>query len=172
MLISLSSPSDARNLSAFYQKNKQHLQLWEPLRTHNYHSESQWHTRLLALEENQSIGDAMLFVASQNNKVIATFALTNIVRGYFQACNMGFNVDVSFQGQGFMSRLCLHAIDYAFSSLGLHRIMANYMPDNERCARLLDRLGFSKEGLAKQYLEINGKWQDHVLSALLNPHSQ
>lgn len=52
---------------------------------------------------------------------------------------------------------------------GMHRIMANYMPHNQRSGQLLARLGFEKEGYAKDYLMINGRWRDHVLTALTTP---
>jgi len=58
-----------------------------------------------------------------------------------------------------------------FDAMQLHRIMANYRPENERSARLLARLGFEKEGEARAYLRINGVWADHVLTALINPAS-
>ena len=47
--------------------------------------------------------------------------------------------------------------------------MASYIPDNKRSANLLSRLGFEIEGQARQYLRIDGRWQDHVLTALINP---
>lgn len=56
--------------------------------------------------------------------------------------------------------------------LKLNRIMANYLPDNQRSAGLLARLGFAQEGLAKRYLKINGHWRDHVLTAKLSPYQQ
>jgi ribosomal-protein-alanine N-acetyltransferase len=59
---------------------------------------------------------------------------------------------------------------FVFGSMRLHRIMANYRPENERSARLLERLGFEREGLARDYLFIDGAWRDHVLTALVNPH--
>jgi ribosomal-protein-alanine N-acetyltransferase len=57
---------------------------------------------------------------------------------------------------------------YMFDDLGLHRIMAGYLPHNERSGKLLDRLGFEKEGLARKYLKINGRWEDHLLTSLIN----
>lgn len=60
-------------------------------------------------------------------------------------------------------------IAWAFDELGLHRLMANYMPRNERSARLLASLGFEREGYAKRYLQIAGAWEDHVLAALIAP---
>ena len=58
------------------------------------------------------------------------------------------------------------AIHYALYELRLHRIMANYLPTNERSARLLRRLGFVVEGYARDYLYINGAWRDHILTSL------
>ena len=60
---------------------------------------------------------------------------------------------------------------YSFDELGLHRIMANHQPENERSARLLERLGFEREGYARSYLHIAGAWRDHVLTALVRPES-
>jgi ribosomal-protein-alanine N-acetyltransferase len=58
---------------------------------------------------------------------------------------------------------------YAFSDLRLHRLQANYLPRNERSARVLRRLGFVVEGVARDYLRIDGRWEDHVLTGLTNP---
>jgi ribosomal-protein-alanine N-acetyltransferase len=99
-------------------------------------------------------------------------SLTNIVRGPFQACYMGYSVSEKYQGKGLMKDLCLHVIDYAFNELGMNRVMANYMPDNHRSAALLTKLGFVKEGFAKNYLLINGNWEDHILTSLLNSHQK
>ena len=60
------------------------------------------------------------------------------------------------------------AIKYVFEELNLHRIMANYMPANERSAKLLRRLGFTVEGYARDYLRLAGNWRDHILTALTN----
>ena len=57
-----------------------------------------------------------------------------------------------------------------FDELGLNRVMAGYLPHNERSATLLLRLGFEKEGYARRYLKINGKWEDHILTALVKDH--
>ena len=66
-----------------------------------------------------------------------------------------------------MSEAVKRAIQYMFEEQKIHRIMANYMPSNERSAQLLHKLGFTIEGLAKEYLLINGQWEDHVLTSLI-----
>jgi ribosomal-protein-alanine N-acetyltransferase len=62
-------------------------------------------------------------------------------------------------------------VGFAFETLRLHRVMANYQPINERSGKLLRRLGFVTEGYARDYLFINGAWRDHVLTALTSPYS-
>src|SRR5262249_8356125 len=94
--------------------------------------------------------------------------LSNFVRGAFHACYLGYGIGAAHQGKGLMAEALALVIEHAFTELRLHRIMANYLPTNERSARLLRRLGFVKEGYAPRYLFINGAWRDHVLTALTN----
>ena len=60
-------------------------------------------------------------------------------------------------------------IDYMFREMHMHRISANYMPHNTASAAVLKRLGFAVDGYARDYLQIGGRWQDHILTSLLNP---
>ena len=89
--------------------------------------------------------------------------------GMFKACDLGYAIDQAHEGQGLMQEVVAAGIDYLFRERGLHRIMASYMPANRRSGALLARLGFEQEGYARDYLMINGRWEDHILTALLNP---
>lgn len=100
--------------------------------------------------------------------VIAMINLTNIVRGPAQFCYLGYSVDYRHEGQGLMREGLAASISFGFTELNLHRIMANYRPDNVRSARLLERLGFVVEGYARKYLYLNGSWCDHVLTSVTN----
>jgi ribosomal-protein-alanine N-acetyltransferase len=64
------------------------------------------------------------------------------------------------------------ACAYAFSGMGLHRLQANHLPENLKSAAVLRRLGFAVEGYARDFLLINGRWRDHILTALVAPASQ
>jgi ribosomal-protein-alanine N-acetyltransferase len=94
---------------------------------------------------------------------------TNIVRGVFQACYLGYKLDRRMQGHGLMTEAARAGIAFVFETVRLHRIIANYMPHNQRSAQVLRRLGFTVEGHAKSYLFIAGAWRDHVLTSLVNP---
>jgi ribosomal-protein-alanine N-acetyltransferase len=101
----------------------------------------------------------------ERTEVIGVCNFTNIAMGAFQACNLGYSIAQKYQGQGLMSEIVTAAVDYMLDDYGLHRIMANYLPNNDRSERLLQRLGFEREGYAKSYLKIAGRWQDHVLTS-------
>ena len=171
MNLKLSSIDDAKSISEFYLENGDHLRPWEPEREIGYHSCESWKVRLAERVEEQEKGKAAYFLsyALNSSELLATCSLTSIAHGPFQACFMGYSVAVAYEGKGVMKELCSYVINYAFSEIGLNRIMANYIPSNIRSGRLLENLGFSKEGVAKKYLCINGQWEDHVLTSLLNP---
>jgi ribosomal-protein-alanine N-acetyltransferase len=82
---------------------------------------------------------------------------------------LGYAIDAAHEGRGLMREALQATIEYVFDVLRLHRIQANYVPENRRSGALLERLGFVREGLARDYLFINGAWRDHVLTARLNP---
>ncbi|MFW8253899.1 GNAT family N-acetyltransferase, partial [Klebsiella pneumoniae] len=84
----------------------------------------------------------------------------------FHACFLGYSLGEKWQGQGLMLEALQSLIRYMQRQQKRHRIMANYMPHNQSSGDLLTRLGFEREGYAKDYLLIDGKWQDHVLTAL------
>ncbi|WP_226662399.1 GNAT family N-acetyltransferase [Microbulbifer aggregans] len=173
MEVKIVSAHDAAQLSQFYGDNQEHLRLWEPRRDEGYHTVEAWEQRLEEWRTARENGTSVHFIASETGQtdIIAICSLTNIVRGPFLACHMGYAVSHKYEGKGYMKALCTHAIDYAFNELRLNRVMANYMPGNHRSAALLERLGFQKEGEAKRYLKINGAWEDHILTSLLNPET-
>jgi ribosomal-protein-alanine N-acetyltransferase len=102
--------------------------------------------------------------------VLGRANFNNIVRGSFHACYLGYDLDKRAEGHGLMQEALSAAIAHVFGPpLRLHRIMANYLPHNQRSGALLRRLGFVPEGYARDYLFIDGAWRDHVMTALTNP---
>lgn len=171
MRIRLCSAGDAARLVSYYSKNREHLSPWEPDRPPGFYDTAAWEERLRERVTEQNAGRSYYFLAftAEAEEIIATCSLTGIVRGVFQACFMGYSVDNNHEGRGVMKTLCHHVIGYAFGDLDLHRIMANHMPGNIRSEMLLRTLGFEREGYARSYLKIHGRWEDHVLNALINP---
>jgi len=151
-------------------ENRAHLQPWEPLRSESFFETNSVAQRLSAMARNNESGHAvhLLLISPWTGEMVGDCNFTNIVRGPFQACHLGFSLAKRFEGQGLMREALTSAITYIFDEIGLHRIMANIRPENVRSARLLERLGFEREGLARSYLKINGVWADHVLTSLIN----
>jgi len=168
--INLISKSDARLISDYYLKNSCHFKEWEPTRESDYHSISAWEQRIAAIiqEQEKGLSSRFLMYDDLNTEIIGVCSLTNIVRGPFQACNIGYSISECHQGKGLMKYLCRHVISHAFEELNLNRVMANYMPRNIRSGKLLQSLGFTVEGEARKYLKINGRWEDHVLTSIVS----
>jgi ribosomal-protein-alanine N-acetyltransferase len=99
---------------------------------------------------------------------IGDIALSEIVRGPFQACYLSYRIDAEHEGRGYVTESIARVVEHAFSVLQLHRIMANYVPSNDRSAAVLHRSGFAVEGLARNYLRLNGEWRDHILTSRMN----
>nr|WP_074769490.1 GNAT family N-acetyltransferase [Paraburkholderia fungorum] len=161
----------ATELLKYYKGNRQHLQLWEPSRPERFFELDAISERLRVMARQTSTGHALhlLMFEHEGNRLIGECNFTNIVRGPFQACHLGFSIASEFEGRGLMREGLAAAIDHTFTTLRLHRIMANYRPENIRSERLLVQLGFEKEGLARSYLQIDGAWADHVLTSKINP---
>ncbi|MDR6490637.1 ribosomal-protein-alanine N-acetyltransferase [Paraburkholderia terricola] len=152
-------------------RNREHLQPWEPARPDSFFELEAIKNRLGAMSRDNALGHAVHWLLTRRDsaEVIGECHFTNIVRGPFQACHLGFSLAKHAQGQGLMQEALTVAIPHVFNDVGLHRIMANYRPENIRSGQLLKRLGFEREGLARAYLKINGAWADHVLTSLINP---
>jgi ribosomal-protein-alanine N-acetyltransferase len=120
--------------------------------------------------ENFHLGSSISLVVfdKSQSEIICSCTFSNIVHGAFQACNLGYSISEKKQGAGLMFEMLQASIQYVFTEYNLHRVMANYIPSNIRSGKLLHKLGFQKEGLAKSYLKIAGSWQDHVLTSKIN----
>ena len=145
LVVRLIHDRDAWRLADYYAENRQFLKPWEPIRDDSHCYPSGWQARLSMINEFHKQGTA------------------------FYACYLGYSIGQKWQGQGMMYEALTAAIRYMQRTQHIHRIMANYMPHNQRSGNLLARLGFEKEGYAKDYLLIDGEWRDHVLTALTTP---
>lgn len=104
--------------------------------------------------------------------IIGVVGISNIIRGAFHAAYLGYHLAEEAQNKGYMTEALEAIIEFSFSALNLHRLMANYRPENKASESVLKKLNFVTEGLAKDYLLVNGQWSDHVLTSLTNPNWQ
>lgn len=168
MVLRLVHDRDAHRLAEYYAENRAFLKPWEPVRDESHCYPSGWQARLGLITEMQKQGSAYYFILldPDENRVMGVANFSNVLRGSFHACFLGYSLGQELQGKGLMQEALQTLIRYMQRQQKMHRIMANYMPHNKRSGQLLERLGFEREGYAKDYLLIDGKWQDHVLTAL------
>jgi [ribosomal protein S5]-alanine N-acetyltransferase len=172
-LLTIPSVSFAPRMLAFAAENEPHLARWEPPRPEGFFTEIFWRRRVERTREEWAHDQALRLVildrAAPDGPVLGHCNFNQFVRGAFQACYLGYAVDHRREGQGVMRESLAAAIAHVFGALRMHRIMANYIPTNERSGGLLRRLGFVVEGYARDYLYIDDGWKDHVLTSLTNP---
>lgn len=164
--------ADAARLLAYNERNRSHLRPFSPPEPSGTSELGYWASYVERLRRDVQAGVSVplrLALRSEpSGPFIGGVNLTQICGGPFSACYLGYHLDFAFVGRGLMSEALRVAIRYAFEELLLHRIMANYVPNNRRSASVLARLGFEIEGYAREYLFIDGAWRDHVLTSLTN----
>jgi [ribosomal protein S5]-alanine N-acetyltransferase len=175
LIVRLAEPADRDALIAYYQNNNGHLAPFSPLWPEDFFTKGFWERQINQnVEEFLTDVSARMFVfeKAEPGPVIGNVSLGGILRSAAQFGYLGYGIAQDKQGQGMMAEAVQAIIDLGFGELNLHRIMANYVPTNERSGKLLRRLGFTVEGYARDYLNLNGRWQDHILTSLTNPHWQ
>ncbi|MFW6288673.1 MAG: GNAT family N-acetyltransferase [Spirochaetota bacterium] len=166
-------PAAAGRVARFHTDNWHFHRPWEPLR-HNLYFTERLQRRLLRQERrSDSIVHLWMLLDARGAgeaprggwhaaTIIGSITLSSIVRGCFQSCFLGYKMDARYVRRGYMREALESVIDYAFGPLGLHRLEANVMPRNLASLGLLRSLGFEEEGLAREYLRIQGQWEDHL----------
>ncbi len=168
LVIAATRTDDAAAAVAYVSANREHLAPWSPVPPVDWYDEGAWRTRLAAWDRERRRGQALrTFLRDRDGgPILGTANLTRITRGAFEACNLGYSLAREAEGKGLMAEALDALLCHAFGELGLHRVEANHMPANIRSEALLRRLGFQREGYARGYLRIAGRWEDHVLNAL------
>ena len=165
-------PQDAEAYVAYLQRNWPRFRGVMPTADDTTFAEEAHRQRFARMADasgQPNVVAMMLFRGDEPGRIVGDIAFSNIVFGAFRACYLGFRIDEPLEGSGIMRRALEICCDAMFVSFGLHRIMANFRPENERSRRLLQRLGFVEEGFARDYLFIDGAWRDHVLTSLTHP---
>lgn len=146
------------------------LKPWEPSWASDDLTRNAFRRRIRRYQQENRDGHAhALFIfRKEDEQLVGGLNLANIRRGVTQSANLGYWMGATYAGQGYMSAAVRSALPFAFKTVGLHRVEAACIPDNLRSINLLQRIGFQREGYAREYLCIDGQWRDHVLFAILN----
>lgn len=160
---------DFEEWEALRARSRSFLEPWEPTWSDDDLTRRAFRQRVKRTQEEADADEAYGFFVfrTQDQALIGGVTLGLIRRGVAQAGTMGYWVGEPYAGKGYMTRAVRAVVAHAFGELHLRRIEAACLPTNERSRRLLERVGFQREGYAREYLCIAGRWQDHLLYAIL-----
>lgn len=162
------SASDAPALASLRQQNHQFLQPFEPIRPASFYTIEAQYQQLEEAERSFREGTGYSFgiFVGPDQTLVDRVNLSNIVRGAWQNATLGYFLDQSHNGKGIMTRAVGEVIRFAFTEAKLHRVQAAVMPRNTGSIKVLAKNRFREEGLSLRYLQINGKWEDHLIFAI------
>ncbi|WP_233275911.1 GNAT family N-acetyltransferase [Isoptericola variabilis] len=154
---------DGAALAAAYARNREHLEPWEPARPAAFY-EADYQAQRIPVQLLEHLnGRSVPLVLERDGEIVGRVNLSDIVRGAFCNAHLGYWVDARLAGRGIMSAAVEAAVTHARDDLGLHRVQAATLLHNAASQRVLERAGFERIGVAPKYLQIAGRWQDHVL---------
>lgn len=161
--------SDFRAWSDLRTRDQSHLERWEPSWPAFANSRSDWRGRYHGWRSawQRGTGAAFFIFNRASNEFVGSVGLTGIKGGPANSAMLGYWLGQDYIGLGYMTEAVNLVAEWAFGVLRLSRIEAGTLPENEKSQSVLERCGFQREGLARQYLEIAGQRRDHVLYARL-----
>lgn len=162
--------SDFKQWAALRDESRAFLQPWEPVWASDELTRASFRSRVSRAQNDAKDGSAFVFFIfdKQNHALIGGITLGHIRYGVSMNGHIGYWMGEPHAGKGLMQDAVRTLISHAFGRLCLHRLEAACIPGNVRSIRVLEKTGFSQEGLLKSYLKINGEWQDHLLFARIS----
>lgn len=162
--------SDFPQWADLREQSRGYLTPWEPIWPSDDLTRSGFRRRLRRYADDAAADRAYPFLVFReaDGTLLGGVTLANVRRGIVQAGTIGYWVGQPYTGQGVMTAALRVLLPTLFGELNLHRIEAACIPTNMPSVRVLEKCGFSREGLARRYLCINGIWQDHLLYGMLH----
>jgi len=171
LILKILHPNEADKVLSFYENNKEHFEPWEPERDPNFYT-LPYQRLSLSIEYNLMLQSKLLrywiFLCDNPQTIIGSVNFYNIIRGSYYTCQLGYKFDQGHLNRGYALESITAGMRILFSDHKIHRIEANIMPQNIRSIHLIEKLGFSYEGLSKSSIHINHKWEDHARYAYIN----
>jgi ribosomal-protein-alanine N-acetyltransferase len=166
--VRLLRPDDAPAQLDLLQRNREFFRPFEPRRPPEQETLEAQRELLRSSHERSALGEEYSFgvFLEDDDVLIGRANLTNIIRRAFQNAYLGYYLDEAYNGRGFMTKAVAAVVGYALGPVRLHRIQAAVMPENLPSIRVLEKVGFRREGFAANYLRIDGRWRDHYIYAI------
>jgi [ribosomal protein S5]-alanine N-acetyltransferase len=159
-------------LARLTQSNREFLAPTSPLRPEEYFTEEGQERAALESLQSAKNGTALpMVIVDAAGNLVGTLNFNSIIRGAFQSASIAYWVSQDRNGEGLASAAVAAAKQIASDQLGLHRLQAETLVDNEASERVLIKNGFIQYGQAPEYLKIAGRWQEHRLFQVTFPAS-
>ena len=160
---------DFRNWASLRRESEAFLTPWEPTWAADHLSRKAFTNRVYWAQRSIANGTAMpLFLFRRDDDALmGAITLDHIKRGPAQSGITGYWMGAPYARQGYMREAIQAVVHHAFTVMDLSRIEAGCLPENQPSRRLLEQCGYKYEGVAQSYLQINGRWRNHVLYANL-----
>jgi [ribosomal protein S5]-alanine N-acetyltransferase len=169
MTLRLPEMSDHAAWAQVRREGESFLRDWEPTWSYDHLSRKAFRNRVYwawrAREEGRAL--PLFLIRRDGARLMGAITLDNIRRGPSQSAQVGYWIGPEFARRGYMGEALAAVVRHAFTALDLSRVEAACLPENVASRALLERSGFSYEGVARSYLQIGGRWRDHVLYANL-----
>ncbi len=151
-------------------RNQEWLTKWEPRKLPAspdvVEDRDAFAVRCSARQREGQLGTAHGFGVFVDGHFGGEINLSNIQRGPFQSAYVGYWIDEAHAGCGYTPEAMVLVSRYAFEELSLHRLQISIIPRNRASRRVMEKLRVREEGVARAYLEINGRWEDHIRFAM------
>ena len=169
MTLRLPEHGDWRQWSEVREASADFLVKWEPVWSNDHLTRRAFTNRVYWAQRAEAQGQAlpMLLIRREDQQLLGALTLDNIRRGPSQTGTFGYWIGQPFARQGYMREALLALTHHAFTRMDLSRLEAACLPENAPSRGVLESCGFKYEGVAQSYLQINGRWRNHVLYANL-----
>lgn len=168
MVLRLPIHADFRPWTALRAASRGFLIPWEPVWAADHLTQKAFTHRVYWAQRAARSGTALpLFLVRHDGVLLGAVTMDNIRRGPAQAATIGYWIGEAFARQGYMREAIAGLCHHAFTSMDISRIEAACLPENAASRGVLEKAGFKYEGVAQSYLQINGRWRNHVLYANL-----
>lgn len=161
--------SDYRQWATLRRESEAFLKPWEPTWSDDHLQRKSFTNRVYWAQRSISNEHAvpLFLIRRSNNALVGAITLDNIRRGPSQAGTCGYWIGEAHARQGYMREALEAVVHYAFTSLDLSRVESACLPENAASRGVLEKCGYKYEGVAQSYLQIDGRWRNHVLYANL-----
>ncbi len=169
MTLRLPEHGDWRQWSELREASAEFLVKWEPVWSNDHLTRRAFTNRVYWAQRAEAQGTAlpMLLIRREDQQLLGALTLDNIRRGPAQTGTFGYWIGAPFARQGYMREAIMALTHHAFTRMDLSRLEAACLPENSASRGVLETCGFKYEGVAQSYLQINGRWRNHVLYANL-----